>query len=216
MILPPDMVIFDCDGVLVDSEPLTNVVMRNNLARHGLDISLDRITELFVGGTMMGVMQKSRELGADLPEDWLDAIYAEMFDVLAQEVELIPDIKPVLDALDAAGILYAVGSNGPHRKMEITLTRTGLMDRFRGRIVSREDVATPKPAPDVYLKAARDAGIAVDRCVVVDDSPSGARAGQAAGMITFGYVAQSDRGRMKPVCDRLFTSMKDLPGMLGL
>ena len=72
----PEYVLFDCDGVLVDSEPITNVIMRDNLARHGLELDLDQIFEMFVGGTMKGVMTRGRELGADLPDNWLDQIYA--------------------------------------------------------------------------------------------------------------------------------------------
>ena len=216
MNLPPDFVIFDCDGVLVDSEPLSNVVLRDNLARHGLRVSMEQVEEYFVGGTLAGVMSKARQMGAVLPDDWLDCIYGEIFTVLEAEVEPVPGIGDVLDALDAAGIGYAVGSNGPHRKMEITLTRTGLLPRLAGRVYSREDVAEPKPAPDVYLKAAAEAGIPPGRCVVVEDSPSGARAGKAAGMVCLGYVAQTDPARLDPICDELFDAMRDLPGMLGL
>lgn len=216
MIFPPELVIFDCDGVLVDSEPLSNVVLRDNLARHGLDLKLDQIVDLFVGGTILGVMKTSRDMGADLPDDWVERVYSEIFDVLEQEVELIPGVIGVLDALDAAGIPYAVGSNGPHRKMEITLTRTGLMDRLRGRVFSREDVTNPKPAPDVYLKAALEAGVTPERCVVVEDSASGARAGKAAGMFTCGYTAESGPARLAPICDALFSAMEDLPPLLRL
>ncbi|MBW4706435.1 HAD family phosphatase [Roseobacter sp. YSTF-M11] len=216
MILPPDLVIFDCDGVLVDSEPLTNVVIRDNLLRHGLDISLDRIVDLFVGGTMSGVMTTARGMGADLPGDWLDSIYSDIFEVLAAKVEPVPGAAAVLDVLDVAGIPYAVGSNGPHRKMEITLGRTGLLERLRGRVYSREDVINPKPAPDVYLKAASVAGISPHRCVVIEDSASGARAGRAAGMYCMGYVAVSDPDRLAPICDVLFASMHDVPTLLGL
>lgn len=216
MIFPPDLVIFDCDGVLVDSEPLTNVVIRDNLAQHGLDLSIDRIVDLFVGGTIMGVQETALEMGADLPEDWVDNIYSEIFEVLADRVEAVPGIIGVLDALDAAGVAYAVGSNGPHRKMEITLSRTGLLERLQGRVFSREDVPNPKPAPDVYLKAAREAGVAPSRCVVIEDSVSGARAGKAAGMVCFGFVAETDPARLKPICDSLFADMTALPKLMGL
>ncbi|WP_300012064.1 HAD family phosphatase [uncultured Roseobacter sp.] len=216
MTFPPDLVLFDCDGVLVDSEPLSNVVIQDNLARHGLNISIDQVEDYFVGGTLAGVMTTAREMGAKLPDGWLDSIYGEIFDVLAAEVEPVPGIFGVLDELDAAGIGYAVGSNGPHRKMEITLTRTGLRQRLSGRIYSREDVAQPKPAPDVYLKAAAEAGVSPDRCVVVEDSASGARAGKAAGMYCLGYVAGTDPERLAPICDALFRSMDDLPGLLNL
>lgn len=216
MIFPPDLVIFDCDGVLVDSEPLTNVVIRDNLHRHGLNLSTQDIVDLFVGGTIMGIMKTAREMGADLPDDWVDGMYREVFEVLAEQVEIVPGVMGVLDALDAAGIPYAVGSNGPHRKMEITLARTGLLARLQGRVYSREDVQNPKPAPDVYLKAAEAAGVIPARCVVVEDSASGARAGKAAQMFTVGYVAETDPARLAPICDALFASMDELPKLLGL
>ncbi|MEM7473322.1 MAG: HAD family phosphatase [Pseudomonadota bacterium] len=210
-----EMVIFDCDGVLVDSEPLTNLVMQRSLAAHGLDLSLDDIMRLFVGGTIAGVADKAREMGATLTDDWVEHVYAEMFEVLGREVEAIPGAAAVLDALDAAGIPYAVGSNGPHRKMEITLARTGMLARLQGRIYSREDVPNPKPAPDVYLKAARDAGIALERCVVIEDSVSGARAGKAAGMTVFGFAAETPAERLVAICDSLFDDMGALPRLLG-
>jgi HAD superfamily hydrolase (TIGR01509 family) len=214
MQFPPDLVIFDCDGVLVDSEPLSHAVLRDNLARHGLDLPLARISDLFVGGTIMGVRDTACGMGARLPDDWVAAIYAEIFAVLAEKVEPVPGIFAVLDALDAAGVPYAVGSNGPHRKMEITLARTGLRERLEGRIVSREDVARPKPAPDIYLRAAAIAQVAPARALVIEDSPSGARGAQAAGITCFGYVAGSDRAQMAPLCARLFDRMDQLPGLI--
>jgi HAD superfamily hydrolase (TIGR01509 family) len=211
-----DMVIFDCDGVLVDSEPITNRLIQQSLAAHGLALSLEEVMGSFVGGTMMGVFEKARAMGARLPEDWVDQIYEAMFEALGKEVELIPGAAGVLDALDAAGVPYAVGSNGPHRKMRITLARTGLADRLAGRVYSREDVANPKPAPDVYLKAASDAGIVPARCAVIEDSVSGARAGKAAGMTVFGFAAETPAERLRAVCDEVFDNMGALPAMLGL
>lgn len=213
---PPDLVIFDCDGVLVDSERITNRVMQASFARHGLVLELDEIMGLFVGGTIQGVMDLAREMGADLPHDWVAQINAQMHSVLAREVEVVSGVPSLLDMLDAAGIAYAVGSNGPHSKMDVTLGRTGLKARFAGRIVSREDVANPKPAPDVYLMAARKAGVDPSRCAVIEDSASGAKAGKAAGMITFGYVADSPRAKLEPICDAVFDDMRDLPELLGI
>lgn len=213
---PPDMVLFDCDGVLVDSETLSSDVIRKNLARHGLVVSEIEFEEFFLGGTIIGVADKARSLGATLPSHWVDLIYEEIFAVLDDKVTAIDGVETVLDALDAARVPYAVGSNGPHRKMQISLGRTGLARRFVGRVYSREDVANPKPAPDVYLKAARDAGVSPERCVVIEDSPSGARAGQAAGMIVFGYTAATAPKRLGSFCDHLFNRMSDLPDLLSL
>ncbi|NRB05748.1 MAG: HAD family phosphatase [Rhodobacteraceae bacterium] len=216
MVLPPDMVIFDCDGVLVDSETLTNAAIRDNLAAHGLDLTLDKVMDLFVGGTIKSAGEQAQRLGAQLPDSWVDAMYEEIFEKLATNVEAVPGIETVLAHLDQAQIPYAVGSNGPHKKMQITLGRTNLLGRFEGRLYSREDVARPKPAPDVYLKAARDAGIDPTACVVIEDSPSGARAAKAAGMVCFGFVAETAVDRLRPHCDVFFDDMAVLPARLGL
>ncbi len=216
MKMPPDLVLFDCDGVLVDSENITNGVLCQNLARHGLKITGSQLSELFLGGTIMGVAERSRAMGACLPDSWVDDVYAEIFAALESDVTVIPHVEFALDRLDAVGLPYAVGSNGPHRKMEITLRRTGLAPRFQGRIYSREDVAKPKPAPDVYLKAAADAGVVPARCVVIEDSPNGARAGKAAGMACFGFAAETPPERLAPLCDQIFQDMRALPDLLGL
>jgi len=214
--MPPEMVLFDCDGVLVDSETLTADVLCSNLARHGLTITREDFADFFLGGTMTGVSEKAREMGAHLPDTWIDDTYEEMFATLATSVEAISGASNVLDRLDAAGILYAVCSNGPHRKMNITLARTGLAARLQGRIYSRQDVAAPKPAPDLYLKAAADAGIPASRCVVIEDSPAGARAGNAAGMRVFGFAAETPATRLQPVSDKIFYHMDDLPALLDV
>lgn len=216
MHMPPDFVVFDCDGVLVDSEPITNRVIRDDLERYGLTMSMDQVMSRFVGGTIKGVMETAREMGANLPDSWVDDIYAKIFAALEAEVTLIPGADHVLDALDRAGIGYAIGSNGPHAKMRITLGRTGLAARLQGRVYSREDVANPKPAPDVYLKAMSDAGFAPSRCVVVEDSASGAKAGRASGAFVCGFAAETDPERLRPHCDVLFDDMAELPGLLKL
>ncbi len=216
MKIPPEMVLFDCDGVLVDSEPLTARVLVDNLARHGLSLTHDQLSDMFLGGTMMGMEEQARALGADLPKTWLEDTYDEVFAVLAAHVEPVAGIVPVLDALERAAVPFAVGSNGPHRKMEITLSRTGLAPRFNSRIYSREDVARPKPAPDVYLKAATDAGISPNRCIVIEDSANGARAAKAAGMYCLGFAADTPPGKLLPVVDAIFHTMEDLPALLGL
>ncbi len=211
-----EYVLFDCDGVLVDSEPVTNRVLRDDLAEHGLDMAVDQVIDLFVGGTMAGVMVKARRMGADLPDDWLDHIYAQMFTALEAECDVIPGVPAMLDALDRAGIGYAVGSNGPMAKMEVTLVRCGLRERLGERVFSSHDCPAPKPAPDVYLKAAAHAGMTPVQCVVIEDSASGARAGKAAGMRCFGYVADTPAAKLEGICDVLFDDMNALPGLLGV
>lgn len=209
-------VLFDCDGVLVDSEALTQNVLSNDLARYGLGIPPGEVGRLFIGGTMAGVMQSARAMGAALPDDWLDQIYATLFAELAAQCEIIPGVAEMLDRLEHAGIGYATCSNGPMAKMEVTLGRCGLWDRFEGRIYSAHDCAASKPAPDVYLKGAMLAGVDPADCAVIEDSATGARAGQAAGMPVFGYCADTDAAKLEPHCTALFKDMSELPVLLGL
>ncbi|MEM8650045.1 MAG: HAD family phosphatase [Pseudomonadota bacterium] len=214
MQLPPNAVLFDCDGVLVDSETITNTVMRDSLANYGLNLTLHEVMGLFVGGTIQSCYEQAKKLGAGLPDDWVQNIYGEMYERLAEEVTPIPGAIEVLDRLDAAGVPYAVGSNGPHVKMNITLAKTGLKDRLEGRVVSREDVAQPKPAPDIYLRAAQLMGEPVERCIVIEDSVSGVKAGKAAGMVTWGFTAETSEEALAPISDATFSSMAELPALL--
>ncbi len=215
--MKPAAVLFDCDGVLVDSEPMTDAVIAANLARYGLDIPAERVGQMFIGGTMAGVREAAREMGAALSETWVDEIYEEMFTRLAEGTPLIPGVPNLLDTLDAANIPYAVGSNGPHRKMEITLGQhPEVHARLNGRIFSRHDVARPKPAPDLYLHAAAQLGASPEICVVIEDSPTGARAARAAGMACFGYAPNGDGVRLEAEGARIFRQMDDLPALLGL
>lgn len=211
-----EYVLFDCDGVLVDSETLTQNVLSEELGRYGLDIPPAKVGGMFLGGTMAGVMQTARQMGAALPDDWLDHIYATLFAELGARCDVIPGVHAMLDVLDAAGIGYATCSNGPVAKMEVTMGRTGLWERFEGRVFSAHDCAASKPAPDVYLKGAAQAGVDPAVCAVIEDSPTGLRAGQAAGMRCFAYAAQTDAGKLAPHASVVFDDMADLPGLLGV
>ncbi|QGX96966.1 HAD family phosphatase [Roseovarius faecimaris] len=212
----PGAVLFDCDGVLVDSETLVLPLLRDDLATYGLDLSLNEVTEIFVGGTIAGDADQARALGAALPEDWVARFYKKMFAVLAERVEPIPGAGPLVESLIAAGVRLAVASNGPMAKMEITLSRSRLWDRFAPHIYSAHDVARPKPAPDVYLHAAARLGVAPAECVVVEDSASGARAGRAAGMRVIGFARVGQQTELSPYCDAVVRDMGELAGVLGL
>ncbi|MEM7319643.1 MAG: HAD family phosphatase, partial [Pseudomonadota bacterium] len=183
-----DLVIFDCDGVLVDSEPASAACIVENLARHSLNISLADCAGFFLGGTMAGVMETARKLGADLPDDWLDEIYGEIYDRLRQGVLPIPGIPKLLDELDKASMPYCVASNGSVDKMRITLGQNDLFDRFEDRMLSAHDLGTAKPEPHMFLTAAARFGSA--RPVVIEDSANGAQAAQRAGMRCLGYVPE--------------------------
>lgn len=215
--MTPRAVIFDCDGVLVDSEQAAFDILQQDLARHGLPLPRAELEALFIGGTVKGLWQQARSMGATLPDDWVDDFYARLYARLALGTPLIPGIEVVLDALDAAGIPYAVGSNGSDHKMQVTLGQhPALLARLKGRLFSGQTLGKPKPAPDLYLHAASALGHLPQDCAVIEDSATGAHAARAAGIRCFGYAAHGDGAALKAAGAHTFSSMADLPGLLGL
>lgn len=213
----PKLVIFDCDGVLVDSEPMTLAMIRDDLASRGLSLTEAEADAHFTGGTMRLVGEKAATLGADIPPDWLERFYEKLYARLAAGCPPIPGVVDVLDRLDAAGIAYAVGSNGSPEKMRITLGQTPeLWDRLKNSLYSAQILGRAKPDPAVYLAAARDAGLDPADCVVVDDSAPGCTAGVAAGMRTLGFAPGSDGLHLRAVGATPFHAMSDLPHLLDL
>jgi HAD superfamily hydrolase (TIGR01509 family) len=215
----PEAVLFDCDGVVVDSEGPTFALFLQDLARHGLPLTLQEFEADFVGGTVELVAQRARAAGARLPEDWVADFYRRMYAMLAGGVPLVEGVAGVLDRLDRAGIPYAMGSNGSLEKMEITLGQHVLAGRFRA-VLSGQGMGAPKPAPDVYLAAAGACGARHGACVVIEDSATGARAGLAAGMRVLGFAAHGPETAtarsLTALGVPLFRRMADLPGLLGL
>jgi HAD superfamily hydrolase (TIGR01509 family) len=215
----PEAVLFDCDGVVVDSEGPTFALFLQDLAAHGLPMSLERFEAEFLGGTVEMVAARARAAGARLPEDWVADFYRRMYAMLAEGVSLVEGVTGVLDRLDRAGIPYAMGSNGSLEKMEITLGQHGLLGRFRA-VLSGQGMGAPKPAPDVYLAAARACGARPEACVVIEDSASGARAGLAAGMRVLGFAAHGPdtvtARQLTALGVPVFRRMADVPELLGL
>jgi HAD superfamily hydrolase (TIGR01509 family) len=212
----PDLVIFDCDGVLVDSEPATLELVLADLATRGLPLSEAEADRLFTGGTMAANAETARRHGADLPDSWVEEIYDRMYARLAEGVPVIEGVARLLDRLDAAGIPYCVGSNGAERKMRITLTPSGLWQRFEGRMYSAHTHGTAKPDPGLFLLAARAHGADPARTVVIDDSPAGVRAGIAAGMPTLGFAARTPAQRLAELGATVIHSMEEAAAHLGL
>ncbi|WP_417806413.1 HAD family hydrolase [Thioclava sp.] len=210
-------VLFDCDGVLVDSEPATFDLLGEELSAHGLMMSHKAMEHMFIGGTIEGVARQAREMGATLPADWVESYYTRLYARLREGVALMPGIAELLDRLDAAGIAYAVGSNGRMAKMEATLSQyPDIKARLDGRLFSGQDMGCPKPAPDLYLHAARAVGADPGACVVIEDSPTGAGAAKAAGMRCLGYAPQGPNPHLAAEGAELFTDMAQVPKLIGL
>ena len=213
----PAAVIFDCDGVLVDSEGPALDLLGADLARHGLPMSRAEMDRLFVGGTIAGAGAMARDLGATLPEGWVADFYARLYARLAAGTPLIPGILQVLEALDAAGIPYAVGSNGSMEKMRITLGQhPDLLARVQGRLFSGPALGMLKPEPGLYLAVATALGVAPSDCVVIEDSRTGCIAARRAGMRCMGFAPHGDGAGLAAEGARVFHGMGDLPGVLGI
>ena len=181
-----ELVIFDCDGVLVDSERIAIRVEAEFLAELGWPLSQAEIVERFMGRTTE-YMDEAIEarLGSRLPGDWREQFQRRYREAFA--AELVP-VDGVLDALDQIAVPTCVASSGSHDKLRFTLGHTGLYERFEGRIFSGYEVANGKPAPDLFLHAAARMGAEPARCAVVEDSRYGVLAARAAGMRAFGYA----------------------------
>lgn len=215
----PDAVLFDCDGVVVDSEGPTLALFVEELAAHGLPLTLEVFEANYLGLTVEMVARQAVAAGARLPEGWVAHFYGRMNAMLEAGVPLIAGVPGVLDRLDAAGVPYAMGSNGSMAKMKITLGQHGIEERFRA-VLSGQALGAPKPAPDVYLAAAAACGADPKACVVIEDSAQGARAGLAAGARVLGYAAHgpdtATARSLSALGVPLFRRMEELPGLLGV
>jgi HAD superfamily hydrolase (TIGR01509 family) len=202
------LVIFDCDGVLVDSELISNRVLSEALAELGLELTVEETMAEFMGRSREHMLARIEALtGAPAPHDFIEHYDAARDAAFWDGLEPVEGIEEALDALDAAGIATCVASSGDHAKMRLTLGMTGLYDRFEGRIFSASEVANGKPAPDLFLHAATRMGVEPQDCVVVEDSPAGVAAGAAAGMRVLGFGEELD-------ADTVFDDMRDLPHLL--
>jgi HAD superfamily hydrolase (TIGR01509 family) len=209
----PALVIFDNDGVLVDSERLANGILAELLTEAGLPYTLDEAVRDYMGGSMVSMRQKAEAmLGSALPADLEDRYHQQLFEGFAH-LQPVPGVEEVLDRLDADGTAYCLASSGTHRRIHTALTTVGFWDRFEGRTFSSEDVEHGKPAPDLFLHAASTMGVKPDDCVVVEDSPLGVEAANAAGMRVLGFAAMTDPAKLS-TATAVFTTMDELPELL--
>jgi len=183
-----DLIIFDCDGVLVDSERIANAVFAKVLEQEcGLQFSLEQMFDRFVGHSQAQCLQIVEDLtGKPPPPGLADRYKREINLALENKVEAVNGIESVLQDID---LPYCVASSGSHDKMKTTLGKAGLAKYFNANIFSSSEVAQGKPHPDIYLYAAESMGVAEPaRCLVIEDSPVGVRGAIAAGMTVFGYA----------------------------
>jgi HAD superfamily hydrolase (TIGR01509 family) len=208
-----DLVIFDCDGVLIDSERLAIRTESQILHELGWPLSEAEVIDLFVGRSAV-YMQSVIEEKIGRPIDW-QAVFEDRVRE-ACERELVP-VDGVVAALDEITTPSCVASSSSHRMLDFKLGLTGLAERFAGRVYSAEDVAHGKPDPAVFLFAAASMDVAPNRCAVIEDSVSGVEAGLAAGMAVFAFSGSVTSARdLQRDGVVLFDSMRDLPNLLTL
>ena len=212
----PAAVLFDCDGVLADSEALVNAIVAADLTVRGWRISAEQARETFLGMASSAMLPMIEARVGPLPADWLadlsDRIAAEM----SHALQPIPGALAAVAAVQAAGIPVAVASNSARQELLAKLDRIGLADVMAGRIFSYEDVPRPEPAPDLYRAAAAACSAAPADCVVIEDSLLGARAGIAAGCRVLGLTRESDPSIFRAIGAIPFASMAELPQLLAL
>lgn len=211
---PAAGVIFDCDGVLVDSETISNRILAEVLTAIGLPMTTEQSRGHFLGKAWTTNIQTiERLLGAPPPPELLVTYRTARDAAFADGLRAVPGIHQALERID---LPTCVASSGDHGKMRLTLGMTGLLDRFEGRIFSATEVAHGKPAPDLFLHAAARMGFDAETTVVVEDSPAGARAGRAAGMRVLAYAGPGggDPSRLAREGGEVFDDMRDLPALL--
>lgn len=211
-----DLVIFDNDGVLVDSEPIANRCLAELLAEYGLDVDWLDCVERYLGSTLGRVRDLvEADLGHPVPADFEERYRSTVYPILAAEVEAVPGVASALDQLAATDTVTCVASSGLHQRIRLTLDRAGLRDRFADeQLFSAEDVGVGKPAPDLFLHAASVLGVDPARCAVIEDAPAGIEAAHAAGMTVFGYAALTPVRFIENANGGVFFDMATLPDLL--
>ena len=210
-----DLVIFDNDGVLVDSEDHANQILSDLLNESGWATGMTREESMaeFLGRSLPAIRQRiEARLGRPLPGDFESRYHARLFDVFDRQLKPVPGVEAALAQIRTRS---CVASSGSHERIRRALTATGLLARFEGRIFSAEDVGRGKPAPDLFLHAARSLGVAPARCAIVEDSPLGVEAANAAGMVAFGFARATPPALLAQASGGVFSSMSDLPALLG-
>jgi HAD superfamily hydrolase (TIGR01509 family) len=218
--MAPELVIFDCDGVLIDSEGVASVLIARELTALGWVMDPDEAMSRFMGmsiGDMQPVIE--RQLGGKLPEDWRQSTAAKLVQVLAEESRLIPGADAMLEKITALGVDWRVASNSSDEEMAVKFSRTCISHLTDGRTHSAASVIAQggraKPAPDVFLAAAQAANVPPERCIVLEDSRLGVTGAVAAGMTCYGFSPHGDGAALSEAgARRVFSTLDEIFGVL--
>jgi HAD superfamily hydrolase (TIGR01509 family) len=195
--MPPELIIFDCDGVLIDSEGLASAVVAEDLTALGWKMSPAVAQEIFLGMSIMDMEPMiAARLGHALSPAWRDELAAKLLVALSEGAKRIPGAREMLEGVNRLGIPWRVASNSSDEEMAVKFARTGLSDLTEGRAHAAASVIAkggrPKPAPDIFLAAAASTGAPPEACLVLEDSPLGVTGAVAAGMTCYGFAPHGD------------------------
>jgi HAD superfamily hydrolase (TIGR01509 family) len=207
-----ELVIFDCDGVLVDSDRISLRIQAERISALGLEMSYEECVRDFLGLGMASTLRLLGErTGRPVSEAWIAELESAVHEAFRRDLTPVPGVAEALDRIELPN---CVASSGSHDKMRLTLGLTGLWERFSGRIFSADEVPRGKPAPDLFLYAAARMSTRPERCIVVEDSPFGVAAARAAGMRSLGFAALTPAERLADA-DAVFSAMVDLPELVA-
>jgi HAD superfamily hydrolase (TIGR01509 family) len=210
------LVIFDCDGVLVDSEPVSSRVVAAALTALGWPMTSGEADRLFLGMTLTDMVPViERQLGWPVPPGWQEALVQDLVQALAAQAEPVAGALEALAGVSALGLPWRVASNSSHAEMQVKFTRLGILPLVAGRLHSAGDVRQGKPSPDVFLAAAAAERVPAPACLVIEDSLPGVRAAAAAGMGCLAYAPHSDGAALSASGAVPFHSMFDVPGLVA-
>lgn len=221
LIMPqlPDLVIFDCDGVLVDTEQMSNDCMAEFFTENGLEIDGFESRKLFQGWTLEDVAKKFASLTGQPYDPAMGQTIRDRVEArVANGVKAVDGVVELVKLLQSINIPMCVASSGSIAKMQSTLGQAGLLDFLGGHLFSAQDEGRGKPHPDVFIRAAKSMGHACNNAAVIEDSRSGVIAGVASGAQVFGYTgdAFTDAQELKTAGATLFGNMSDIPELIGL
>ncbi|WP_137127079.1 HAD family phosphatase [Roseomonas sp. HF4] len=216
MAVTPRAVLFDCDGVLADSEAVVNAIVADQLGLLGWPLTAAQSRDAFLGLALPDMVPRIEARVGPLPHGWAQEMSALIAHEMTARTPAVPGAAEAVRAVAAAGVAVAVASNSARAELAAKMRSLGLATVFADRIFSYEDVARPKPWPDIYRAAAAACGAAPRDCVVIEDSVPGVRAGIAAGCRVLGFAHETPAGVLAAHGAEPFGDMAALPGLLGL
>jgi len=217
--MPPELIIFDCDGVLIDSEGVASAVVAADLTALGWEMNPEQALEIFMGMSIVDMQPMiEARLNRALPAGWRNQLAEALLVALGTQSKLIPGAREMLEQVNRLGMNWRVASNSSQEEMAVKFARTGIDDLTAGRTHAAGDVIArggrPKPAPDVFLAAAESAGVAPERCVVLEDSALGVTGAVAAGMTCYGFAPHGGGEKLLAAGARLV--LRELDEIFGV